>query len=54
MSEKFERCEMWAVFISVGPPLLRAEPMRVADFTSSSSSDQKLYMGSLSSPPAQM
>ena len=33
MSEKFEvfeRCNIWAMFISPGPPLLRAEPSTVA------------------------
>ena len=25
MSERFERWEIWAMFISVGPPLLQAE-----------------------------
>ncbi len=35
MSEKFERREIWAMFISAGPPLLRAEPMRRTDFPAS-------------------
>ena len=35
MSEKFERWEIWAMFISAGPPLLLAEPMRGTDFTTS-------------------
>ena len=35
MTEKFERSEIWAMFISAGAPLLRAEPMRRKDFTAS-------------------
>ena len=35
MSEQFERCKIWAMFISAGPPLLSAELMRTTSFTPS-------------------
>ncbi len=43
MSEKFERCEIWAKFISAcGPPFLRTEPTRKTDFTSSLKNEEAI------------